>query len=147
MQESERNTVDIADVPMDALRKLVEYLYTGVVEDASIGFQDLCDLYYAADKYEVTGLRNRCGNTLLSSVAADTAMQILQLADSHSDQDLKSGTLEFIRLNLESVTSTDAWESCTKSTPNLAAQLLRKRAQRKLKKKPYPYIHSRVKTL
>ncbi|GIX98059.1 TD and POZ domain-containing protein 2 [Caerostris darwini] len=124
MQESERNTVDIADVPMDTLRKLVEYLYTGVVEDVSIGFQDLCDLYYAADKYEVTDLRNKCGNTLLSSVAADTAMQILQLADSHSDQDLKSGALEFIRLNLESVTSTDAWESCAKSTPILAAEVL-----------------------
>ncbi|GIX75126.1 TD and POZ domain-containing protein 4 [Caerostris darwini] len=124
MQECDRNTVDITDVPMDALRRLVEYLYTGVIEDASIGFQDLCDLYYAADKYEVADLRIKCGNTLLSSVAADTAMQILQLADSHSDRDLKSGALEFIRLNLESVTSTDAWESCTKSAPNLAAQVL-----------------------
>ncbi|GIX86896.1 speckle-type POZ protein B [Caerostris extrusa] len=130
MEESKQNFVDITDVPKDAVEKLIEYMYTGVFPETSISFQELCELYYAADKYEVIDFRNKCGNTLLSITTVDTMMQILQLADTHSDLNLKSETLNLITLNFEFVVNTEAWDFCRTNKPHLITEVLTSCAKR-----------------
>ncbi|GFU99323.1 speckle-type POZ protein B [Trichonephila clavipes] len=72
-------------VPLSAMKRLVEFLYTGAVEEASkdIPLQEVYDLYYAADKYEAMDLRKMCGITLMSKASVDNASIILMLADKH----------------------------------------------------------------
>ncbi|GFR01235.1 speckle-type POZ protein B [Trichonephila clavata] len=116
----------ITDVPLPAMKRLVEFLYTGAVEGATKGilFEEVYDLYYAADKYEVMDLRKMCGTTLMSKASADNASQILLWADRHSDEDLKSQALNFIRLNFETVVDSDVWRHFTGNETKLANQAL-----------------------
>ncbi|GBL98965.1 Speckle-type POZ protein B [Araneus ventricosus] len=127
MEEAEENSVAITDVQFSVLQRLIEFLYTGVIVDGGnkdMDFQDLYDLYYAADKYEVMDLREMVGNTLLGRIQVDNASEILILADRHNDKDLKSRVMNFIRLNFEVVANTDAWESCALHHPKLAMEVV-----------------------
>ncbi|GIY02970.1 speckle-type POZ protein B [Caerostris extrusa] len=123
MEESKQNFVDITDVPKDAFEKLIEYMYTGVFTETCISFNELCELYCAAGKYDVIELQNKCGNTLLSIAMPSTMMEILQLADTHSDLNLKSETLNLIRFSFESVVNTEAWDFCRTNKPHLITEV------------------------
>ncbi|CAL1288919.1 unnamed protein product [Larinioides sclopetarius] len=126
MKEVEQNSVTISDVNFSTLQRLVEFLYTGVIVDAQnkdMDLQQLFDLYYAADKYEVMDLREMVGNTLLGRAQTDNTCEILIWADRHNDKDLKSRIMNFIRQNFEVVFKTDAWESCTLHYPRLAIEV------------------------
>ncbi|GFU21847.1 speckle-type POZ protein B [Trichonephila clavipes] len=116
----------IPDVSLPAMKRLVEFLYTGAVEDAAkdITFQEVYDLYYAADKYEVMDLRKMCGTTLMSKASVDNASKIFLWADRHSDDDLKSQILNFIRLNYETVVDSDDWRHLTDNKTKLANEAL-----------------------
>ena len=53
MEEARTGTVEITDMDSKTLRKLLEFIYTGEVEN----MEDLAEeLLYAADKYEIMGL-------------------------------------------------------------------------------------------
>ena len=53
MEEARTGTVEITDMDSKTLRKLLEFIYTGEVDD----MEDLAEeLLYAADKYEIMGL-------------------------------------------------------------------------------------------
>ncbi|GFY64356.1 speckle-type POZ protein B [Trichonephila inaurata madagascariensis] len=125
-EQKVQNPVAITDVPLPAMKRLVQFLYTGSVEEAAkdIPLQEVYDLYYAADKYEVMDLRKMCGTTLMSKASADNANQILLWADRHSDEDLKSQALNFIRLNFETVVDSDVWRHFTDNETKLANEAL-----------------------
>ncbi|GIY04520.1 BTB domain-containing protein [Caerostris extrusa] len=58
MKERLQNIVVVTDISFLALKKLVEFLYTGTIEfDKPIDLNFLYDLYYAADKYQVPDLK------------------------------------------------------------------------------------------
>ncbi|GBL98969.1 Speckle-type POZ protein B [Araneus ventricosus] len=127
MEEAEQNSVAITDVQLPALQRLVEFLYTGIIEEGEnkdMDLQELYDLYYAADKYEVMDLREMVGNTLLGRIQVDNASEILIWVDRHNDKDLKYKVMNFIRLNFETVSNTDTWESCSLHQPRLAAEVV-----------------------
>ncbi|GFU99296.1 protein roadkill [Trichonephila clavipes] len=121
-----RCSAGIPDVSLTAMKRLVEFLYTGAVEDPAkdILFQEVYDLYYAADKYEVMDLRKMCGTTLMSKASVDNASKIFLWADRHSDDDLKSQILNFIRLNYETVVDSNNWQHLTDNKTKLANEAL-----------------------
>ncbi|GFR01236.1 speckle-type POZ protein B [Trichonephila clavata] len=120
------NVVTITDVPLPAMKRLVEFLYTGAFEDATKGilFEEVYDLYYAADKYEVMDLRKICGTTLMAKASADNVSKILLWADRHNDVGLKSQILNFISLNFETVMDSLVWLSFRKKETELANEAL-----------------------
>ncbi|GFY64358.1 speckle-type POZ protein B [Trichonephila inaurata madagascariensis] len=125
-EQKVQNPVAITDVPLPAMKRLVQFLYTGSVEEAAkdIPLQEVYDLYYAADKYEVMDLRKMCGTTLMSKTSVDNACQILLWADRHSDESLKSQALNFISLNFETVVDSDVWRHLTDDETKLANEAL-----------------------
>ncbi|GFU21812.1 protein roadkill [Trichonephila clavipes] len=117
----------ITDVPLPAMKRLVEFFCThrAVEESAKdIPLQEVYDLYYAADKYEVMDLRKMCGTTLMSKASADNASQILLWADRHSDESLKSQAINFISLNFETVVDSDVWQHFKDNETKLANEAL-----------------------
>ena len=52
MAEAKSGTVVIEDMEADTLQRLLEFTYTGKVTD----MQDVMELLYAADKYQMPGL-------------------------------------------------------------------------------------------
>ena len=53
MEEAKTGVVDVVDVDEKAMEKLLEFVYSGKIEDMD---DQLEMLLYAADKYEINGL-------------------------------------------------------------------------------------------
>ncbi|GFR28552.1 hypothetical protein TNCT_125871 [Trichonephila clavata] len=60
----------------------------------------------------------------MSKASADNASQILLWADRHSDEDMKSEVLEFIRLNFETVVDSDVWRHFADNETKLVNEAL-----------------------
>ncbi|GBL99061.1 TD and POZ domain-containing protein 2 [Araneus ventricosus] len=125
MKESAENSVSISDVSHPTMQKLVEFLYTGdftgTLED---NIQQISDLYYAADKYEVRDLRALCADKLVSTATADSICQILQLAQRHNDADLKIRAMNFISFHFDEIEKTNVWKTFISSELALASEVL-----------------------
>ena len=55
MEEAKTGVVDVVDVEEKTMEKLLEFVYSGKIEDMD---DQLEMLLYAADKYEIRGLVN-----------------------------------------------------------------------------------------
>ena len=53
MEEAKTGVVDVVDVEEKTMEKLLEFIYTGKIEEMD---DQLEMLLYAADKYEINGL-------------------------------------------------------------------------------------------
>ncbi|GBM15119.1 Speckle-type POZ protein B [Araneus ventricosus] len=120
MRERVQNSVTIADLSLDTVKKLIQFLYTAdFVEKDDL--KELFDLYYAADKCEVLDLRHLCACKIINNATADNVCQILQLAHCHNDKRLKMEAMDFIRSHSNAVFQTEGWEKFKVSEP-LAAE-------------------------
>ncbi|GFT37018.1 speckle-type POZ protein B [Trichonephila clavipes] len=127
--DEEQNTlrpVEIEYVQPRVMKRLLEFLYTGTIEDfaTDLTHDELCGLYYEADTYEVMDLRKMCGNTLMSKASVDNAAELYLSADLIEDYDLKSQVLNFIRLNFESIVLSYGWEEFKNEEIQLAEEIL-----------------------
>ncbi|GFQ88092.1 speckle-type POZ protein B [Trichonephila clavata] len=126
----EQNTlrsVKIKDVQLQAMKRLLEFLYTGTIEEAAtdLTFEEVFFLYNEAHNYKVMDLQKMCGTTLMSKASVDNAKMILIWADVIKDTDLKSQVLNFIRLNFESVVRSVSWNGFKKEETKLANEILK----------------------
>ncbi|GIY51782.1 TD and POZ domain-containing protein 2 [Caerostris extrusa] len=64
--EKKDSVIYMDDINSDVMEALVWYLYTATVRD--LPYQDVCDLYEAADKYIVPTLQKACFEILMSSI-------------------------------------------------------------------------------
>lgn len=86
MPEVQEGRVVVDDLQPEVLDKLLEYVYTGEVEAME---EDISELLYAGDKYQITGLVKLCARQFHTHVTTSTAADILLLADRHHLVDLK----------------------------------------------------------
>ncbi|GBM23314.1 TD and POZ domain-containing protein 3 [Araneus ventricosus] len=124
LEETTAGTIQIDDVDYTVLQALIWYLYTAVV--LKLSYDDLCDLYEAADKYQVHSLQKECAEILKSSLGADTACRILVLADMHNDSLLRQQTVDYIWRNFAEVKDTEDWELTMRSHQRVASDVLEK---------------------
>ncbi|GIY27525.1 kelch repeat and BTB domain-containing protein 4 [Caerostris darwini] len=122
LSEKTDGTVEIQDVDFIVMQALVWYLYTGVVH--KLPYEDLCDLYEAADKYEVSSLFRQCSEILKSFIGKDTVCRILVLADLHHDSKLREEAIQFVNCNFAKVKVTEEWQMTMKAHQNIASDVL-----------------------
>ena len=75
MEEAKTGVVDVVDVEENTMKKLLEFIYTGKIEEMD---NQLEMLLYAADKYEINGLVSKhmlCSSRLLISPFSDSSLQ------------------------------------------------------------------------
>ena len=117
MEEAKTGVVDVVDVEENTMKKLLEFIYTGKIEEMD---NQLEMLLYAADKYEINGLVSKhmlCSSRLLISpfqihlckgalsqkdVTPKNATGILLLADRHSLRELKKVIKSLLGDNIRS---------------------------------------------
>ncbi|GIY60099.1 TD and POZ domain-containing protein 3 [Caerostris extrusa] len=58
MQETARNVVDISDLDADTVKRMLLYVYTDTLDHPEGDCVE--KLYFAADKYEILCLKNKC---------------------------------------------------------------------------------------
>ncbi|KAL3858819.1 hypothetical protein ACJMK2_009071 [Sinanodonta woodiana] len=96
----ETGPINIPDIEPDVFKQLLRFLYFEVFEPDG---ESILALLYAAKKYAVESLVNKCVSWLKEGISVDNVCSILQQAHTLDEQDLRSKCLEFIMDNGSSV--------------------------------------------
>ncbi|GIY69858.1 TD and POZ domain-containing protein 3 [Caerostris darwini] len=123
MRENLTNVVDITDLDVSALRNMLTFMYSGRIENltaASAG-----DLLFAADKYQLQGLKTMCSDFLKSKLSLQNVLMILAAGDLY-DPDLKAIATDYIchECDFSALEKTEEWISLLKENPSVAAEVL-----------------------
>ncbi|GIY20934.1 speckle-type POZ protein [Caerostris darwini] len=123
MKEKLTNDVDITDMDVSALRNMLTFMYSGRIENltaASAG-----DLLFAADKYQLQGLKTMCSDFLKSKLSLQNVLMILTAGWLY-DPDLKAIATDYIcnECDFYALEETEEWISLLKEKPSVAAEIL-----------------------
>ncbi|KAI3997854.1 hypothetical protein MKX01_036324 [Papaver californicum] len=91
---SELSTIDISDMSMGACQAFVNYIY-GSIENEEF----LCNrlaLPHAADKYDISELKESCHDSLVQDISTDNVLERLQVADLYQLPILKSTCMGYL---------------------------------------------------
>ncbi|GBL98955.1 Protein roadkill [Araneus ventricosus] len=112
--------VETLELDAEILRKLLLYIYTGVVEDLQ---RDVAAaLYSAASKYELIPLRDTCLKILMSNLCISNACDTLTLIQH--DEDVKKIVMEFFLDHGTDIIRSENWKIFRKSYPDLASDIM-----------------------
>ena len=121
MQENSSNEVVVTDMEPDALKQMLQFIYTGRCQ---IGAWTE-DLFFAADKYDIKDLKEICEDELRMKLCVDNAIRFLILSDLHRATKLKKKSISFINQNAVEVMKKPAWDDLMKTHPLLIGELYR----------------------
>jgi hypothetical protein len=101
-------TLEITDISLATLRRMLHYLYTRLVPHG----KNNQELLIAADKYEIRGLIDWCIVKLTSEINTDNVCEYLILADSlsHIANSLKKRCIQVILQNSSHIENRKGWE-------------------------------------
>ncbi len=120
--ENTTNVIEINDLRSETIQSMLEYIYTGKVNDIK---KSTVELYRCADKYQLEDLRLQAEMALMNSISIDTSAEILLLADQHHSKELKSRVIQFIvGGNLKAITQTDGWHKYVACIPDLVTEVI-----------------------
>ncbi|GBM23458.1 TD and POZ domain-containing protein 1 [Araneus ventricosus] len=129
MRETINKTVVIEDLDSDTVRRLLLYMYTDAIHDYQ--WENIMNLYFAADKYEVLSLKHKCSSFLKENLSCLNVCEALFLADLHQDADLKSVVYDFLSKYDSEVFASEAWKELEINNSSLACQTLREVCSKK----------------
>ncbi len=120
MKEAQSNEVTISDITAAVGKEMITYIYTdktpnikGMVEE----------LWFAADKYQLPGLKVQCENEIVVQLNTDNAAHFLLLAGRYcSNESFKDYVLSFITADKDTcskVMKSKEWKE-VKKFPDLA---------------------------
>lgn len=94
LKEKEMSAINISDMSIEACQAFLSYIYS------NIQYQDFLthrlDLLRAADKYDVSDLKDACQESLLQDIDAKNVLERLQTASLYRLPSLKVGCLEYL---------------------------------------------------
>jgi hypothetical protein len=92
MIEKESSELTVVDIDSKTMQELINFMYTGRIVDID---DVAASLLYAAEKYQVLGLKPICINHIKNTLTADNVWDALQLADKFNDKFLFSESVGF----------------------------------------------------
>jgi len=119
MTEAQTKEVKIIDLNLSTVKDMLRYMYIGKIEDLNTRCPNLLE---AADKYQLSELKEICEDTLCSNLTVENSLECLVLADLHNAQELKTASVKFIvEHSADFVDQIDKF----KEYPDLMAELLK----------------------
>nr|GEW77163.1 hypothetical protein [Tanacetum cinerariifolium] len=85
----------------------------------------LYSLTIAADKYEITFLQKFCENRMLEILNTSNALDILEIADTTCNRNLKETALSYVVKNMEDVVFAPRFDVFALKNPHLTVQITR----------------------
>ncbi|GBN17973.1 hypothetical protein AVEN_137342-1 [Araneus ventricosus] len=128
MKEKNSGHVDITDLEAETVHRMLTYVYTDSLGDLQM--ESASALYTAADKYDIPSLKHRCSSFLKYNMYANTACDVLALADMHQDHDLKSAVQDYITEHGKEVFNTPEWKRFMETNLQLAADVMYRNVSR-----------------
>ncbi|KAF8771528.1 Speckle-type POZ protein B like protein [Argiope bruennichi] len=125
MKEKVKDCVDIEDLDSDSVRRMLLFMYTDNLEDME--WENAKSLYFAADKYEILSLKQKCSNFLKYNMCLSNCSDILLLSELHNDPNLKKIAREYILKHDKVVFASEEWAYFMENHLQLAAETMRLR--------------------
>jgi len=123
MTENQEKKIDIEDLDIETVRDMLKYMYAGKIENLNTRSPRLLE---AADKYQLSELKEICEESLCDNLTVDTCLECLVLADLHNAEELKNASVKFVVEHSEEfVDQVDKF----KSYPDLMALLFKAMAK------------------
>ena len=123
MFESGTSTKEINDVEPEVFEQVLRYLYTGVAPQ----LKELTEsLLVAADKFQITDLKEECEVHLVSQLTMENVVQRLLLAHKHTAARLLDGSLEFLAVSHDEVWDRPEWKQLSEKHPDVFFSATRK---------------------
>lgn len=97
MEEKRSGCVRIEDASSTVMKQALYYIYTGQIDDLTL--MHAPELYSVADKYEIMDLKSRCSEFMVQNLDAESACEILIIADLYEDEKLKVAAKNMICRN------------------------------------------------
>lgn len=124
--EAQNGRVKIHDVERDVFQEMLNFIYTGKVENLN---EMADDLLAAADKYALARLKVMCEEALSSNLTPDNVASVLILADMHCAKQLKELSLRYCNLHARDVMETHGWKMMEKQNAHLVSEAYRNLAE------------------
>ena len=109
MKESSQTQIEIKDWSFNSYLLMMEYLYTGSIENFNPNVA--LDMLGLSDAYGLERLKDLCENTLMHNVDTDNVCALLIDAHRYSASELKKFCLNFLFKNFNDVNNTKGFES------------------------------------
>ncbi|KAF8770844.1 TD and POZ domain-containing protein 1-like [Argiope bruennichi] len=123
MKEKFSNTIKIEDFKPDTIRRMLLYIYSDTL-DSDILWENASNLYFAAEKYALVGLKQKCSSFLKVHLNLTNVCETLILADILSDEDLKNSAFNFVEKNDKDVMNSTEWKEFVQKNPQLSVEIL-----------------------
>lgn len=124
--EAQNGRVKIHDVERDVFQEMLNFIYTGKVENLN---EMADDLLAAADKYALDRLKVMCEEALSSNLTPENVASVLILADMHCAEQLKELALRYCNLHARDVMDTHGWKQMEKTNAHLVSEAYRNLAE------------------
>lgn len=94
LQEKELSTINISDMSVDSCQAFLGYLYGSIRADEFMAHR--LPLLRAADKYDISDLKEACHESLLEDINTANVLERLQCATLYQLAELKSSCLRYL---------------------------------------------------
>ena len=107
-QEKLSSQVIIEDIEPNIFHELLLFIYSGRIPWLKMKTMSI-QLFIAADKYMIDGLKDACENHIISHMSPEKCLELLSLTPKHPAEHLKKNAISFFRLHPVQVMATDGW--------------------------------------
>ncbi|XP_048401476.1 kelch repeat and BTB domain-containing protein 4 [Stegostoma tigrinum] len=104
LKEAHNDVIELKDVNASVFQLLVDYIYRGTVK---LRVEDLQETYEVADMYQLTSLFEECSRFLARTVDIRNCLQVMWLADQHSDLKLYTAAKQCAKTHLSQLHKTE----------------------------------------
>ena len=119
--ENQTGRVQVPDIDPEIMKILLKYIYTDSITKNEISM----DLFYAADKYDLTQLSSLCEKVLKSGFSTENVIDILiQCQNCLIAKNIEDSSKSFIVQNAGKIVKTASWNDLMEKNPKFAAQIL-----------------------
>ncbi|XP_073841519.1 speckle-type POZ protein-like [Musca autumnalis] len=123
--ENKTNRITIDDMDADVMKEMLNFIYTG----KEITKAKALSLFPIANKYALVDLETMCADILTETINTALSVEILIMADRHSNEILKTNAITFITANFKDVTKTEGWKILKDTNYDLYNDILEKALQ------------------
>ena len=116
--DSSHGILPIDESDSDIIEILLDYIYTdNLVEDSEINL--IIQLCKIGDKYDVNGLVDLCESKLCKIVDQSNIVILAEMTETLGLENLNNSIIKFLRLNMNSVATSNIWPTLRKRYCNL----------------------------
>jgi len=118
MKEKETGSIDIEEFPSEVVKKMLFYVYSGVVPDIDKWGKESLNI---AEKYQLLELKMSLGMKLASIIDDNNCIEYLALGDLFNVKEMKDAAVNVIKRNVDSFVKKKNWK---KDLQNLSSPLV-----------------------